>query len=398
MKKKLLLFINILPIVLTASNSFEKSLQEGKFSANLRAFYLDRSFDEERTGKHNATALTAGGIIKYESSKFHKLSFGLAHYSSTRLGNKFSREDGIGTNILGRSGENLSFLGEAYLKYNIGQTMIKAGRQRLSTPLIQNHDLRLLPSVYEAIILQNKDISNTLLEIGFIDRYTGFTSTENAFLDKKTGKNGLLYFSFSNKGIKNLSIRGEYIDVLTDTIEREKYTYFDAEYRFPLGINSYIKGQFGTNSYKSSDDSTVVGVKSGTTLGKFDLAILYNKISDNQFQAFESGPVYADWQQGYGSFEPSEAFGGQIIYKPLSTLSLQLGFVDVQSDTNLLIDDFTELNLDLKYSINNWSKLRIRYSRKDQSSQSEALLFDGVENNGGREDRDDFRIIYYMNF
>jgi hypothetical protein len=398
MRKKLLLFISTLPIVLTASNSFENALKEGQFSANLRAFYLDRSFDEERTGKKNATALTAGGILKYESSKFHKLSFGLAHYSSTRLGNTFSREDGIGTNILGRSGEDLSFLGEAYLKYDIGQTMIKAGRQQLSTPLIQNHDLRLLPSVYEAVILQNKNLSNTLLEMGFIKSYTGFTSTENAFLDKKTGENGLLYFSFFNKSVENLSIRGEYIDVLTDTIERENYTYLDAEYRLALGRNSYVKGQFGTNGYKSSADSTVVGLKSGTTVGKFDLAILYNKISDNQFQAFESGPLYSDWQQGYGSFEASEAFGGQIIYKPLSTLSLQLGFVDVKSDTNLLIDDFTELNLDLKYSINDWSKLRVRYSRKDQSSQSEALLFDTIEGNGGREDRDDFRIIYYVTF
>jgi hypothetical protein len=142
----------------------------------------------------------------------------------------------------------------------------------------------------------------------------------------------------------------------------------------------------------------LVGGKIGTTVGMFDLALLYDKVSDNAFQAFESGPMYSDWQQGYGPYEASTAVGGQIVLKPMSDVSLKVGFVDVKSDTNLLVDDFTELNIDAKYTINSYSKIRVRYSMKDQSDASEKLRFDGVDGNGGREDRDDFRIIYYMNF
>ena len=130
----------------------------------------------------------------------------------------------------------------------------------------------------------------------------------------------------------------------------------------------------------------------------FDVAALYDKVSDNQFQAFESGPMYSDWQQGYGPYEASTAVGGQIVAKPMSGLSVKLGYVDVKSDTDKLVDDFSELNIDAKYTINNWSKIRVRYSMKDQSDASEKLRFDGIDGNGGREDRDDFRIIYYMNF
>ena len=377
---------------------FGETLSNGKFTAALRAFYFDRSFDEDNTGTPNATALTAGGIIKYESAAYYGFKFGLAHYSSTRLGNTFTREEGSGTSILGRDGEDLAFLGEAYLQYDIGNTMLKVGRQQLSTPLIQNHDLRILPSVYEAAIIRNKDIPDTMIEVGFVDRYTGFTSKENAFLDKKTGEDGLAYISLSNKSISGLSLRAQYIDALTDTNARQSYTYADAKYTLPFGTNTYIKAQFGMNEYLEGEDSTLVGAKIGTTLGMFSIAALYDKVSDNAFQAFESGPMYSDWQQGYGPYEASTAFGGQVIFKPMTGLSLKVGYVDVQSDTNLLVDDFTELNIDAKYTINDWSKVRVRYSQKDQSDESEALRHDGIDANGGREDRDDFRIIYYMNF
>ena len=387
-----------LPIATANNGGFAESLEKGNFSANLRAFYFDRSFDKDQTGKENATALTAGGIIKYESGDYKGLKFGLAHYSSTRLGNTFSRAEGSGTSILGRSGEDLAFLGEAYLQYDVANTMVKVGRQQLSTPLMQNHDLRILPSVYEAAIARNKDIPNTMIEVGFVDRYTGFTSKENNFLDKKTGKDGLGYLSFTNKSIPNLSLRGQYIKALTDDAGRETYSYLDGKYNLPVGKNTYIKAQYGGNSYTSGDDSTLVGAKVGTTIGMFDVAALYDKVSDNQFQAFESGPMYSDWQQGYGPYEASTAVGGQIVAKPMSGLSVKLGYVDVKSDTDKLVDDFSELNIDAKYTINDWSKIRVRYSMKNQSDASEKLRFDGINGNGGREDRDDFRIIYYMNF
>jgi hypothetical protein len=405
MKRGLLLSVIASTLLMAGGNTpapkkpagdFAQALEDGKFTAKLRAFYFDRSFDV--TDKDDAEALTAGGIIKYTSADYNGLSFGLAHYSSTRLGNTFSREEGSGTSILGRSGEDLAFLGEAYLQYDMGNTMFKVGRQQLSTPLMQNHDLRILPSVYEAVIVKNKDIPDTTIEVGFVDRYTGFTSKENAFLDKKTGQDGLAYISLSNKSVDGLSLRAQYIDALTDEASRESYSYLDAKYSIPAGKNTYVKAQFGQNGYKDADDSTLIGAKAGTTVGMFDVALLYDKVSDNAFQAFESGPMYSDWQQGYGPYEASTAVGGQVVFKPMSGLSLKLGFVDVASDTDLLVDDFTELNIDAKYTINSYSKIRVRYSKKDQSSASEKLRFDDVDGNGGREDRDDFRIIYYMNF
>ena len=382
-----------------STGTFGDALKNGQFTAKLITFYFDRTFDEDNTGKPDARALTFGGIIKYESAAYHGFKFGLAHYSSTRIGNIFTREEGKGTSILGHSGEDLAFLGEAYLQYNVGNTMFKVGRQQLSTPLIQNHDLRILPSVYEAAIIRNKDIPDTMVEVGYVDRYTGFTSKDNRFTDKKTGKDGLAYISFTNKSIQNVSLRGQYVKALTDSVSRETYSYLDAKYSVPMGKNTYIKAQYGGNTYLNEEDSTLFGAKIGTTLGMFDVAGVYDKITGYRFQAFESGPMYTDWQQGYGNYEASTAFGGQLVIKPMAGLSLKFGYVDVSADDGNLRDDFSEFNFDGKYTINAWSKIRVRYSIKDQSDASEANR-GGVNPNGstGREDRNDFRIIYYMNF
>ncbi len=390
-----------------SANSFTDALKNGKFSADMRLFYMDRSFDEDKTGKPDAKALTFGGIMKYESGNYHGFKFGLAYFGSHSVASIYDRSEGVGTSLLQPDGDDIAFLGEAYLQYTLSNTMFKVGRQRLSTPLMNDHDLRLLPSVYEAAIIQNKDIPDTMVEVGYVKRYSGFVSKLSGFDDQDTkwGKDGLGYIYVNNKSIDNLTLRGQYIKTLSDTdntgttVAINDYKYLDLKYMIPVGTNTYFKAQYGGNSYNNADDSVLLGAKAGTTFfNMVDVAVLYDKISDNKFKAVESGPMYSDWQQGYGPYEPSTAFGGQIIVRPIDGLSLKLGYVDVSSDTSLLVDDFTEFNLDAKYKINDWSKIRVRYSIKDQSSASEALRYDGIAGNGGREDRDDFRIIYYMNF
>ena len=404
MKKILLSAIAIVAMTQSASayDSLGEALQNGTYSTKARVFFFDRSFDKD--GKDNATALTAGGIMKYETGHFHGLKAGFAYYGSHRLGGLYSRDEGKGTSILGRAGEDLSFLGEAYLKYcfcdtGLTNTTITIGRQQLATPLIQNHDLRILPSVYEAAILQNEDIQDTMIELGYIQSYSGFTSKDNKFLDfnSKWGEDGLAYVSLKNKSIENLSIRAQYVKALSDdakngtAIEVQDYKYVDAKYTLPFGEKSYIKAQFGANTYQNEDDSLLYGVKAGTTLGMFDLAVLHDTVADNAFKAVESGPMYSDWQQGYGPYEPSTAIGGQIVAHLVDGLSLKAGYVMVEADEDYrsngtFTDDFTEMNIDAKYALTDYSKIRVRYSIKDQSDESD------------REDRDDFRIIYYLNF
>jgi len=146
--------------------------------------------------------------------------------------------------------------------------------------------------------------------------------------------------------------------------------------------------QYGTNTYfdNTQVDGTLMGAKIGTSFGIFDVAAVYDKISDNAYQAFESGPMYTDWQQGYGPYEPSTGIGGQLAVNPLDGLSLKFAYVEVNADESYTVDDYSEFNFDGQYTINDWSAVRIRYSIKNQTDTST------------REDRDDFRVTYFMNF
>ena len=369
------------------AETFSEALSNGTTTINTRTFYFNRSFDKPNTP--DAEALTAGGIMKYESGNAGSLKVGLAYYGSHSLFNIIGRNKGGGTSILQSTGEDISFLGEAYLDFDTGTNQIKIGRQRLSGPLMNDHDLRMLPSTYEAFIYRNKSITNTVLEGGYVSRYSGFTSKLSRFdsQDAKWGTGGLGYISGKTK-LGNVSVRGQYIDTLDDNGTFDSYSYLDAKLPLGMGKKSYIKGQYGGTGYQASDDSTMFGIKAGTSFGPVDLAVLYNKVEDNSFKAVEAGPMYSDWQQGYANYEPSDAVGVQMVYHPISNASIKLGYVDVESKDGdeFNLDTFKEFNLDAKYKISKASKVRVRFSNKSQAKSSD------------REDRDDFRIIYYHNF
>ena len=97
----------------------------------------------------------------------------------------------------------------------------------------------------------------------------------------------------------------------------------------------------------------------------------------------DAGDAADDWLKAH---EESTAVGGQVVIHPQDALSLKFGYVDVSADNGKNRDDFSEFNFDGKYVLTDQSKIRVRYSIKDQTDTS------------SREDRDDFRIIYYMNF
>ena len=137
MKKKYSLFIALTTILLVPAITFAtetpateevktdysltESLQNGEFSLNSRVFYMDRSFDKPDT--EDAEALTAGGIMKYESGGFHNFKMGLAGFGSFSLFNIVDRDKSSGTSLLQSNGDDIAFMGEAYIDFNTGQNV-----------------------------------------------------------------------------------------------------------------------------------------------------------------------------------------------------------------------------------------------------------------------------------
>jgi hypothetical protein len=392
MKIKAILLLTSIQVFCTAiasDFSFSETMSpgNGKTTLDTRTFYFDRSFDTP--GTPDSEALTMGGILKYASGRYRKSGFGLAYYGSYSLSGIVDRDKGGGTALLQADGDDISFLGEAYIDFDSGINQLKIGRQRLATPLMDDRDIRLLPTVYEAAVYRYRSQRDINYELGFVKSYSATGSSLSDFDDpvEDWGEDGLGYvFVSGNLGL--VSARAQIIDTLENSGTFDNYGYLDANYPIAAGTGSYFSGQIGHTGYQQGESSRMYGLKAGTSINKVDVAVLFNVIRDNRFRTVQAGPLYSDWQQGYGNYEPSDSIGIQATFYPVENTSIKLGYVklDSKDGDEFNLDSYGEFNLDAQYTFNDASKIRLRYSDKNQDDDS------------GREDRNDFRIIYYYNF
>jgi len=178
MKKTIVLSLCALTTLssLNAAENLSTMFSEGKVQGNIRTFSISRSVEDTRSAKSDYTrsANAIGGYLKYETAAFKGLSLGSAFYTTNGLFLDSPKDDNVQTvdpTLLGKNNESYSILGEAYVNYNYSNTTFKGGRQKLDTPLAGSDDARMLPNLFEAYILVNKDIPNTTLVAGHITRF-----------------------------------------------------------------------------------------------------------------------------------------------------------------------------------------------------------------------------------
>jgi hypothetical protein len=386
--------------VSSAGDDLGASLKNGKFSVDARAFYMSRHYDGSTASREG---LTVGGTMKYESADYYGVKANVGFSTSSLVANTTGKERGGPTALVQSNGDSINLVSIANLEYNVGKTMVKVGRQGLNTPIFCGNDSRMIQTYYEAAVVRNKDIAKTMIEAGYVVSTTGYGSTSNTF-DKNEaayGDNGVAYLYVTNNSIKELTVRAFYGKALSDNYETAgvktdidvtDYRYAEVKYDLPFGKNTFVTANYAGNNYENGkSDSMMLGASAGTTLGMFDIFVAYEQIMDNDFACDQGGEVYTDYQQGYNSYGPSKAFGAIISAKPIKNLSVALkgAFIsaDEYKDTNTdSTEDFNEYNLDTTYAINDWSKLRVRLSLKDQSGKS------------GLDDSTDGRVIYYVKF
>lgn len=338
-------------------------------SAELRAFYMHRDFDNTAP---ITQSMNVGGIVKY-SKEFDKAKVNLGYYGSYQL-QGYTDQEAIGTSLVKSNGQNIAFLGEA----NIQAYGFTIGRQRLSTPLMNDHDLRMLPSVYQGITYNTALPYGFNGQIGYITKYSGFGSKYSGFSNEnsKWGDRGLSYVHVSGNG---MNAQWVHTNDAAHDIPITDFGY--ADYQFNIG-SVYVKPQAGFNNYKNQKNSTMVGIKVGTKISVVDVAILGNQITGNRWKAIESGAMFTDLQQGYGDYDQSQSIGAAV-GGAIGSLDARFTMARVVS---LYVDDYNEMQADLTYQIVKDHKVRVRYSVKDQTPESH------------RADRNDFRVIYYWSF
>lgn len=151
---------DIAPIVVVE----KPEVDYGKFSGQLRAFYIDRAYDGLLTTHRDALAF--GGWIGYDTAEWNGLSMGVKFYATEGVKIKDDKDP----SLYGDNFSNYGFIGEAYLNYKLANTTIKIGRQKLDTPLAGADDARMLPNLFEAVVVKNTDIEDTTLLLAHVTR------------------------------------------------------------------------------------------------------------------------------------------------------------------------------------------------------------------------------------
>ena len=156
-----------------AENTVEK--EWGEIFGQSRTFYVDRTYDGLVVNNRNS--LASGGYIGYRTPEYNGFSATVAAYGTYGLDIHSQDADVVGSasydpSLYGDDFDNYLFIGQAYLTYAFGNTSIKVGRQRLDTPLAGADDARMLPNLFEAALLSNKDIENTTLIAAHVTKET----------------------------------------------------------------------------------------------------------------------------------------------------------------------------------------------------------------------------------
>ncbi len=146
-----------------AADSLADAFKDGKVSGQIRSFYIDRTY----TGaiENNRNSLAIGGNLGFETAPINGVSIGTKFYTTNGLnvhsgGRSSANYD---PSLFGDGFDSYSMVGEAYVNYKQNNTNVKVGRQKLNTPLAGADDARMLPNLFEAVVLSNTDVQDTTL-------------------------------------------------------------------------------------------------------------------------------------------------------------------------------------------------------------------------------------------
>ena len=164
------LFFLFFVLSLHAGEDFSALLTKSTISGYAKAMYV---YDDRLSPKLDQSTFGIGGKLGLQTSDWYGLSAKIAYYGTTDFGLRNSNPKQVDAYMFDVDKKPYSILGEAWIQYQNKNTILRFGRQEIDTPIVSTYDYRIIPNLFEAYTLTNKDISDTTLTFSYITRMSG---------------------------------------------------------------------------------------------------------------------------------------------------------------------------------------------------------------------------------
>lgn len=305
-----------------AADDLASMFKEGTISGQFRTFYINRDISYDNSANDvTRDALSVGGKLHYETGAFQGVSLGTTFYTTNKIDNKSAISKKNDATLFDDATSNgYSYLGEAYLQFKTGNTMVKLGRQELNTPMAGGDDARMLPNTFEALLVSNTDVKDTTLIAAhvtkiaygtFANAYPGgelaLTSGFGAFTPYHSGhfqNMGMAAIGDNTAGVT--AVAAIYSGIPGLKLQLWDYyaydilnaVYAEANYGMSMGmIAPYVSVQYireddvGSNDYITKVDSDFIAGKIGMKVGNFDIYGAMSHNSSNADAAISGGTI-----------------------------------------------------------------------------------------------------------
>lgn len=328
------LSLSSLVTIANANESLADAFTNGKIKGEIKSVYSNSNFLGNSKSDDIATV---GGSLGYRTADFYGLTAGATFQASHVISE--DNNNNIFASDLDASGAVLS---EAYLEYKLLNTSAKAGRQFIYTPLVSTaidgkSSESLVKDSFEAYMLTNTDIADTVLVAAYVDKYQAKATSGNIGSFEQY-QDGAYTFYVKNNSIENLELQAQYLKVNAITANSDMQDlYFQADYK--IG-NQTISAQYLTTNNDSTEDGELFGLKATGPLGISNLAYIV---------AFNSSTKDGDINLGAGAGTTDTAF---------TAMPVNGGGVPSRANTDTLVGGIIIPIFDLTtvaYAGNSWS-------------------------------------------
>jgi len=133
------------------SGSFNDFFDKGHIDGELRLYNFDRLYDTPNTP--DAHALSLAALVNLQSgSVWGGFGAGLSFATANALGTNSDNIAKVDTSLMGPNSSIGAFT-QAYLQYKRDWFLVRGGYQYLNTPWMGNNDSRVIPSSYNAAMV-----------------------------------------------------------------------------------------------------------------------------------------------------------------------------------------------------------------------------------------------------